>query len=184
MVVSHRSWIFLFILVSIIPSAHARLGEKPVTGSSKTLEGKRYVIHTSKTSEGLWVTEYAIPDNGTPSANLVFGVAWQGMFHPDFTEILGSRYHKNYKAEKDRQIVARRSALRDPGAFHYATHKRGQGRNNAQFISNEVVLETWGNMRNLGGRAFSPQLLETLPVIGGIWGVTSNQILGVAPDVR
>ena len=72
-------------------------------------------------------------------SGVVFAVAWNGIVHPDLTTILGS-YDSEYRA-------AKRQAPR--------TH--GQKRSKVE--SSRVIVETWGHMRNLQGRAYLPALL-------------------------
>jgi len=79
------------------------------------------------------VREYLNP-SGT-----VFAVAWNGMVPPDLSTLLGS-YDGEYREAKrqtPRQYGVRRSRVQ----------------------SGQVVVETWGHMRNLQGRAYLPALL-------------------------
>jgi hypothetical protein len=73
------------------------------------------------------------------SAGVVFGIAWNGLSHPDLTLLLGS-YTDEYKQtlQQTRRLPGRR-------AFQVKT--------------NRLVVEKWGHMRNLQGRAYVPSLI-------------------------
>ena len=72
-------------------------------------------------------------------SGVVFAIAWNGLVHPDLTTLLGS-YTSNYRDAK-RQLP----------------RKHGQRR--LKVKASRVVVETWGHMRNLHGRAYLPGLL-------------------------
>ena len=81
-------------------------------------------------------------------AGTVFAVAWNGLVHPDLTTLLGA-----YDAEY------RDARLQTP---------RMHGQKSTRVQGSRVVVETWGHMRNLCGRAYLPALLPT--------GVNVNEI--------
>jgi len=70
---------------------------------------------------------------------VVFAIAWRGVIHPDLKHFLGI-YLKEYE-----------SALRQT--------KRKPGRRQLRVISSGVVVEKWGHMRALQGRAYVPALI-------------------------
>jgi hypothetical protein len=70
------------------------------------------------------------------------------MAHPDLTTLLGS-YAPEFQE-------ARRKTVRKPGQKRLAVQ------------SDRVVVETWGHMRNLQGRAYLPSLVPE--------GVTIDEI--------
>jgi len=72
-------------------------------------------------------------------SGLVFGLAWDGLTHPDLDTLLGS-YAAAWRAA-DRQVA------------------RSAGRRFVTVVAPEVVVEKWGRMRNLQGRAYAPALL-------------------------
>jgi hypothetical protein len=86
-------------------------------------------------SDAVIVREYVSP------SGIVFGVAWNGMTHPDLTQLLGS-YFSEYQ-------TARKQTPRQPG------HRAGQVK------TDRVIVETWGHMRNLQGRAYAPALIPS-----------------------
>lgn len=93
-------------------------------------------------TEGNSVREYVSPDG------IVFAVAWNGLVHPDLTHLLGS-YATEYQQ-------ALKNLPRKPG------------RQSLKVTSSRVIVEKWGHMRNLQGRAYAPDLLPA--------GVTINEI--------
>jgi hypothetical protein len=122
--------------------AHAALGESAdsITSDGKSLSAERgsttardgYTIQTIK-SDAATIREYLSP------SGVVFGIAWNGMSHPDLTPLLGS-YAREYE-----------DALRQT--------PRKPGRRSLQVKSNRIVVEKWGHMRNLQGRAYVPSLI-------------------------
>lgn len=84
------------------------------------------------TSDATVVREYLAP-NGK-----VYAVAWKGRTHPDLTVLLGS-YNARYAAAK-------------------AKMPRKHGEKFTLVQAGEVVVESWGHMRNLQGRAYLPAL--------------------------
>ena len=71
-------------------------------------------------------------------AGVVFGVAWDGIAHPDLSRLLGS-----YAREVEK-------ATARPGAT---------GRRRRLVRTDNAVVQTWGHMRSLHGRAFVPALV-------------------------
>ena len=100
-----------------------------------------YTIHTLE-ADGTTVREY-VSMNG-----VVFGIAWNGLTHPDLTPLLGG-YNPKYKE----------LSIKNP---------RLQGKRSHQMKSDTLVVERWGHMRNLQGHAFDPSLIPA--------GVNPNEI--------
>ncbi len=92
-----------------------------------------YTVHEFK-SDGTVVREYVSP------SGIVFGIAWSGLTHPDLKPLLGS-YAGEYEA-----------------ALNRTPPKPGISRN-ARVEADRVVVEKWGQMRNLQGRAYAPDLI-------------------------
>jgi hypothetical protein len=82
------------------------------------------------------------------SDGTVFAVAWNGYAPPDLTQLLGE-YSEEYTA-----------ALKKSS--------RARGRRQQQIVGNNVVVERWGRMRDLHGRAYIPALIPR--------GVAINEI--------
>jgi nitroreductase len=91
-----------------------------------------YSVHEIQ-SGGVTVREYV------SSSGLVFGLAWNGRVHPELGALLGS-----YKAEYQDGLKA-------------SPRKKGQRAHAVRGA--RVVVEKWGHMRNLKGRAYDPALL-------------------------
>jgi len=99
---------------------------------SATTVSPAYTIH-EMVSDANTVREYVSSDG------IVFGVAWNGLAYPDLTQLLGP-YADEYQK-------AMGQASRKPGRRH------------AQVKTNRVIVEKWGHMRNLQGRAYAPGLV-------------------------
>ena len=93
-------------------------------------------------SDATTVREFISPEG------VVFALAWNGLVHPNLTPLLGT-YATDYQ-----------QALKDT--------PRTPGRKSLQVSSPRVVVEKWGHMRNLQGRAYAPDLLPP--------GVTIHEI--------
>ena len=91
-----------------------------------------YTIHEF-TSGATAIREYVSP-SGT-----VFAIAWNGLTHPDLTQLLGT-----YAGEYEQ-------ALRETPRKH--------GQRALQVQANRVIVEKWGHLRNLQGRAYAPDLM-------------------------
>jgi hypothetical protein len=123
--------------------AEAVLGESvdAVTTEQTNLSAVRgvtTVVHNDYTvrevaSDANTVREYV------SSSGLVFAIAWDGRIHPDLTPLLGS-YTGEYQE-------ALRQTPRQPGRRHL------------QVKTDRVVVEKWGHMRKLQGRAYAPALI-------------------------
>jgi hypothetical protein len=122
--------------------AHATLGE----GADSVAKDRRALSATKRAtttranytvqevvSDAVTVREYLTPDG------IVFAVAWNGLAHPDLATLLGS-YTKEYQDAKQQAV-------------------RRHGHKQSQVKSGNVVVETWGHMRNLQGRAYVPALV-------------------------
>lgn len=135
----------------IIDPAGATLGEQAdsVSSDQRRLGGYRAAKTTAKgyeveeiRSDATTVREYVSPDG------VVFALAWNGLVHPDLAPLLGS-YASEYQQ-------ALKKTPRKPG------------RQALQVTSTRVVVEKWGHMRNLQGRAYAPSLVPP--------GVNVNEI--------
>lgn len=144
----------LFFLMAVAASAQpavAALGGSAdsVTSDRKALSAVRRATTTRSgytiqeiVSDASSVREYV------STAGVVFAVAWNGRTHPDLTTLLGS-YAGEYQTAL--QQTSRRWGLR-----------------RQQVFSQQVVVEKWGHMRNLKGRAYAPALIPA--------GVTIDEI--------
>ncbi len=126
----------------LAPSAWATLGETADSiakdsnalsaATRTTITRAKYAMQEMK-SETTTVREYLTP------AGVVFAVAWNGVTHPDLSVLLGC-YHEEYRSAS-------------------AEQQRVQGRRQKQVRSQRLVVESWGHMRNLQGRAYLPELV-------------------------
>lgn len=140
-----------FASLMVCRTAHATLGEpaESVTSDRKALSAVRgaTTVHSGYTiqevrSDSVTVREYISP------SGIVFGIAWNGLIHPDLAPLLGS-----YAGEYE-------EALKHT--------PRQRGRRSSTIKGARVVVEKWGQMRNLQGRAYAPALMPP--------GVTIDEI--------
>ena len=130
-------------VLAIVQQAQAGLGESAdsVASDRKALSA---VQHATTTYNGYTVHEFAsdattVREYVSPSG-IVFGIAWNGLTYPDLTPLLGS-YDSEYQQ-------ALRQETRKPGIRRYHAVR-----------TDGVVVEKWGHMRNLQGRAYAPALI-------------------------
>ncbi len=97
-------------------------------------------VHRGYTVEEMVSKSTTIREYITP-AGIVFGIAWNGLVHPDLAPLLGS-YADDYK-----------KALRET--------PRKPGRRYQHVKTNDIIVEKWGHMRNLQGRAYAPALVPS-----------------------
>jgi len=132
----------LVVTLATVRLASATLGESAdsATTDRKALSAVRsttkvatgYTVQVIE-SDSITIREYISPND------IVFAVAWTGLINPDLTQLLGS-----YADE-----------------YHQAVKKipRKPGRRFNQVKTSRLVVEKWGHMRNLQGRAFVPNLI-------------------------
>jgi len=122
--------------------AHATLGEgaDSIARDRKALSAaKRATIsRAGYTVQEIASEATAVREFITPSG-VVFAVAWNGLVHPDLGTLLGS-YADEYRSAK-RQLP------------------RQHGKRRSRVRSDRMVVETWGHMGNLQGRAYLPALV-------------------------
>jgi len=133
---------FLAATFATAPGVQATLGESAdsIDSDRKALSAVRcatrlrngYTVQIIE-SDSAVIREYV------SLSGVVFGIAWNGMLHPDLTQLLGS-YAGEYQE-----------------AMQKTPRKPGQRR--LQVKTNRVVVEKWGHMRNLQGRAYAPALI-------------------------
>lgn len=124
------------------PRARAALGEpeRSVADDRRALQAAArslttrggFTVHELATG-GTTVREYVSADG------LVFAVAWSGLSQPALEPLLGS-YAAEYQAAA-------------------AATARVRGRRAQQVTGPNLVVERWGHMRDLHGRAYAPALL-------------------------
>ena len=116
--------------------------EDSVVSDETALVAKRVskTVRKGYTVQELW-SDSVIVREYIATTGVVFAIAWNGLIHPDLTPLLGS-YADEYE-------TAMRHASREPGRRH------------RQVETNRVVVEKWGHMRNLQGRAYVPALIPS-----------------------
>jgi hypothetical protein len=92
-----------------------------------------YTVHEFA-SDATTVREYVSP------SGIVFGIAWNGLTYPDLAPLLGpyASQYQNASQQTPRLLGLRRRSL---------------------VRTDQVVIERWGHMRDLQGRAYAPALI-------------------------
>ncbi len=103
-------------------------------GSLRTSSNNSYTIHEIQASTGVAVKEYVSP------AGKVFAVTWQGPFHPDLRQLLGTYFDQFAQAEQAQRA-----------------QRRGHGPMLIQ--QSGLVVQISGHMRSFLGKAYVPQML-------------------------
>jgi hypothetical protein len=143
--------LLLVLSLSVATPALAALG-----GGAASVEADRRALSASRlptvAQAGYQVQE--VEFGGTrvreylSAAGVVFGLAWEGLTQPDLDTLLGA--HAPAWREAERQ------APRIPG------------RRSRTVMAPHLVVERWGHMRHVQGRAWDPDLLPA--------GVTADAI--------
>jgi len=144
-----------FIFVVFIPVT-ARMAWATLGESVDSVESDRKVYsavsHGTQSRNGYAVQDFTTDGNVVREyislSGVVFAIAWNGLSHPDLTSLLGT-YLQEFQ-----------QALRNTS--------RQRGRRHMQVKANTVIVEKWGHMRNLQGRAYIPSLIPS--------GVSLNEI--------
>jgi len=135
---------FVTAVFTVALPAHATLGEPAdsIESDRNSLSAVRHtaIVRKAYTVQEIESASTSVREYVSPSG-IVFGIAWNGLIHPDLTQLLGS-YAGEYK-----------EALRQTA--------RRPGRRSLQVKTGRVVIEKWGHMRNLQGRAYAPALIPS-----------------------
>jgi hypothetical protein len=133
-----------FFLAAAAGPVQAALGESvdSVASDQTVLAAKPVskMVHNGYTiqelsSDSVTLREYVAP------TGVIFAIAWNGLIHPDLTSLLGS-YVGEYR-------TALQQVPRQPGSRHRKVE------------TDQIVVEKWGQMRNLQGRAYVPALIPS-----------------------
>jgi Protein of unknown function (DUF2844) len=132
------------LTIAVAQQAQATLGESADSAKSDrkvssavqqaTLTRNGYTVRELK-SEANVTREYISP------SGVVFAIAWNGLSHPDLTSQLGT-----YTAEYQKALQ------QTPGR---------KGKRHSQVKADRVIVEKWGHMRNMQGRAYIPDLIPS-----------------------
>jgi hypothetical protein len=143
-----RSIFLAALAFSLLAFASAREAGAALGEPAHSVSSDRIALSAERPTEtaGRGFTVQEFEANGTlireyiSPSGIVFAVAWNGYTYPDLTTLLGS-YAGEYKE-------ALRQAPKKPGIQRRQSVETGR-----------VVVEKWGHMRNLQGRAYVPALV-------------------------
>lgn len=132
----------MLVICSFTHQSQATLGESvnSITANKKSLSAVRSTQKT-ESKYTVWESQYdtiTIREYAS-SSGIVFGIAWIGLTHPDLTPLLGSYASEHKKALSH--------VKRQPGSKH------------VKVKTDHIVVEKWGHMRKLQGRAYVPGLI-------------------------
>lgn len=139
------SWIVL--AASLITCAHGAFAA--LGGNADTVGADRRAFsasHRATTSHGAYTVEEMAYSSTfvreyITSAGIVFGVAWNGYVHPDLEQLLGP-----YALEYSKTVQ---------------NTPRTHGLRRQHIVTDNTVVEKWGHMRDLHGRAYVPGLVPS-----------------------
>jgi hypothetical protein len=121
-----RAWAVLGDTEESVHSDRVRM-----KGMLRSVDKRTYVMHEITSPEGTRVREFVAPGGS------VFGVAWEGPFHPDMQQLLGSYYEQARMAQPQQPRVRGAPAvIKTPG----------------------LVIYRAGHMRSFHGYAYLPDL--------------------------
>ena len=150
-------WIFGFLFgiigsSSIVSfSSYAGLGDH-----SETIARDAHALKANRNNADVF-RQYSIQEMDSDATHIkeyisndgvIFAITWKGLDHPDLSVLLGkysATYEKGLK-EKPRKL----------------------GRRHQKVEKENLVVQKWGRMRNLQGRAYDPSLIPA--------GVTIDEI--------
>jgi hypothetical protein len=103
-------------------------------GSLRTSSNNAYTLHEIQSSTGVAVKEFV------STSGKVFAVTWQGPFHPDLRQLLGTYFDQFEQAEQAQRA-----------------QRRGHGPVLIQQAG--LVVQISGHMKAFVGKAYVPQML-------------------------
>lgn len=144
-----RLALFMVFAIAAAVFLPSRLVNATIGGSVDSVEADRKALSATNPPVRQMVFDgYSVAEitSGTTSIceyispeGIVFGIAWSGPVHPDLTQLLGS-YHDEY-------VIALQQTPRKHGTRHSRIE-----------TASGLVVERWGRMRSLKGRAYVPDL--------------------------
>jgi hypothetical protein len=135
-------YIVIVVLLASGQSAQAFLGGK--ADSVRTDQQAFKAVQRATTALNGYTVEEVVYEATSvrefvSPAGVVFAIAWNGYVHPELTQLLGSYW--------DEYSTAQLKALRKSGSRRL------------KLATDNIVVEKWGHMRNLHGRAYVPALV-------------------------
>lgn len=116
-------------------------------GTLRSTDNRTYVLHEITAPSGATLREYVSP------GGLVFGVAWDGQFPPDFQQLLGPYFQQAQQARE-----ARKEAQLQAAAQQGVTPVRSP-RGLTVINTPGLVFYQTGHVRSFHGVAYIPQLV-------------------------
>ena len=129
--------------------ASAALGEK-----ISSIDSEERVFAASVRKTAVTNSRYSVEELQTPSgtirqyvssSGIIFGIAWDGLTHPDLSQLLGA-YFGDYQRKLHTlraDLKKARTSARPPRSVTAAT----------------ITVRKWGHVRHLQGVAFAPSLI-------------------------
>ena len=102
--------------------------------SLRSTSGNSYTVHEMQTPSGVAVKEYVSP------SGKVFAVTWEGPFHPDLRQLLGTYFDQYVQAVQAQQA-------------------RQRGRGPVLIQQAGLVVQISGHFRAVRGSAYLPQMM-------------------------
>jgi hypothetical protein len=136
---SAKSFAFAICILFLSLQAFAVLGEDAssvqadqahINAGLRVTQKPAYMLHELRSSTGMVVREFA------SSGGKVFAVAWQGPWHPDLKQLLGSHFEEFEQAAE----AQKRRGVHGPLLIQQSG----------------LVVELDGHMRGFSGRAYLP----------------------------
>jgi hypothetical protein len=142
--------VFLATLSSQYGYAALGGGLDSISSDHKALHAK----HRAKSANDRYSVEEITADAVTVReyvtlSGVVFAVAWNGYVHPDLLQLLGN-YSSEYTESHNKTV-------------------KNPGKRQLKITTKNIVVEKWGHMRSLKGRAYAPSLIPD--------GVRADEIL-------
>jgi hypothetical protein len=112
-----------------------------MNGTLHSIDRQTYVMHEITASYGAKVREYVSP------SGVVFGVAWEGQFPPNFDQLLGPYFQQVQQASAQQKAAE--------GSEQQAPRRRG----GVVLQTPGIVFVQSGHMHSYHGQAYIPQLV-------------------------
>ncbi len=137
-------WIFGLVLGVFCCSnaSYAGLGDR-----AETIKNDERALRASRINADVF-QKYSVQEMVSDSTHIkeyisndgiIFALTWKGLDHPDLSVLLG-KYAKGYE-----------KSLKEK--------KREKGKRHQKVAKEDLVVQKWGHMRNLQGRAYDPSLI-------------------------